>query len=236
MTTPITATTTLVVGGTGHLGRTIAGHFAERGDDVIVTGREQVTADEVASGIGFATRGLALDLSRPREIADAVSSVDRVDHVVITAADTHPNSLESFDVDLAVKAITIKLVGYAEVVRSLRDRLGRDGSVVLFGGLAKERPYPGSTMVSTFNAGISGLTKTLAREIAPHRVNSLHPGLVGDSRRWRDTPVEKQPFSASTPIGRLISRHEIVDAVDFLLRNGGVNGIDLHLDGGLLVT
>lgn len=50
---------------------------------------------------------------------------------------------------------------------------------MLFGGLAKDRPYPGSTIVTAFNQGITGLVKTLAVEIAPHRVNAVHPGVVG---------------------------------------------------------
>jgi NAD(P)-dependent dehydrogenase (short-subunit alcohol dehydrogenase family) len=68
-----------------------------------------------------------------------------------------------------------------ETVRVLRDRFTPAASVVLFGGLAKERPYPGSTIVSTFNAGITGLVRTLAVEIGPHRVNALPPGPIGDS-------------------------------------------------------
>ncbi|WP_455908095.1 hypothetical protein [Streptomyces chartreusis] len=80
-------------------------------------------------------------------------------------------------------------------------------SVVLFGGLAKERPYPGSTVVTTFSAGITGLVKTLAVEMAPHRVNALHPGLIGDSPKWRDVrwprsptpPISCSATPASTP-------------------------------------
>ncbi len=89
-------------------------------------------------------------------------------------------------------------------------------------------------MVSTFNAGISGLVKTLAVELAPYRVNSLHSGLIGDSPRWRD--VENPPHANQTPIGRLVTMDEIADAVEFLLGNGGINAHDLHLDGGLLAT
>ena len=105
---------------------------------------------------------------------------------------------------------------------------------MLFGGLAKDRPYPGSTMVTTHNASISGLVKTLAVEIAPHRVNALHPGIVGDSPKWRDVPAH--PHIARTPIGRLVTMAEIADATEFLLRNTGVNAQDLVVDGGVLTT
>ena len=49
-------------------------------------------------------------------------------------------------------------------------------------------------------------------------------------------PVENQPGALRTPIGRLVTKSEIVHATDFLLTNGGVNAIDLHIDGGFLIT
>jgi NAD(P)-dependent dehydrogenase (short-subunit alcohol dehydrogenase family) len=160
--------------------------------------------------------------------------VRAVDHLVITAIEQGVNSLTEFDIAAAVRAVTIKLVGYTETVRVLRPRFRPDASVVLFGGLAKERPYPGSTIVTAFNGGITGLVKTLAVEIAPHRVNALHPGVVGDSPKWREVP--NHPHAARTPIGRLVTMDEVADATEFLLRNSGVNAHDLFVDGGLLAT
>ncbi|GAA2097727.1 SDR family oxidoreductase [Streptomyces albiaxialis] len=226
--------TSVVIGGSGGLGRAVAGRFAGRGDSVVVTSRDAERARATAEEIGGASRGLAVDLSRPGTIAAALADVAEVDRLVLTAMEPAPNSLAEFDVDSAVRAVTVKLVGYAESVRALRDRLRPGAAVVLFGGMAKERPYPGSTMITTFNAGLSGLVKTLAVEMAPHRVNALHPGVVGDSPRWRE--VNDHPHARRTPIGRLVTMDEIVDATDFLLRNGGMNGHDLHVDGGLLAA
>lgn len=119
-------------------------------------------------------------------------------------------------------------------MRVLRDRFTPEASVVLFGGLAKERPYPGSTIVTAINSAVTGLVKTLALEIAPHRVNSIHPGVVGESPRWHDMP--DHPHVPRTPIGRLVTMAEVADATDFLLRNTDVNAQDLFVDGGLRVT
>lgn len=226
--------TSVVIGGSGGLGRVVARRFADRGDSVVVTSRDGTRAQATAEEIGGATSGLAVDLSQPETISSALSSVTEVDQLVLTAMDPIPNSLAEFDVNNAVRAVTVKLVGYAEAVRVLRDRFQPTASVVLFGGMAKERPYPGSTMVSTFNSGLSGLVRTLAIELAPHRINALHPGVVKDSPRWQD--VEDHPHERRTPIGRLVTTAEIADATDFLLRNTGVNAHDLHIDGGLLVT
>jgi NAD(P)-dependent dehydrogenase (short-subunit alcohol dehydrogenase family) len=119
-------------------------------------------------------------------------------------------------------------------VHVLLDRFSPGASVVLFGGLAKERPYPGSTIVTAFNGGVTGLVKTLAVEIAPHRVNAVHPGVVGDSPRWRSIPGH--PHVARTPIGRLVTMAEVADATMFLLHNTGVNAYDLFIDGGVLTS
>jgi NAD(P)-dependent dehydrogenase (short-subunit alcohol dehydrogenase family) len=227
-------TTSVIVGGASGLGRVIAQRFANRGDRVVITSRSRARADEVAADIGGQTRGLAIDLARPETIADDLADVADVDNLVITAIEQGVNSLKAFDIALAIRSVTVKLVGYTETVRVLRPRFRPGASVVLFGGLAKERPYPGSTMVTAFNGGVSGLVKTLAVEIAPHRINALHPGIVGDSPKWRDVP--NHPHVARTPIGRLVTMEEVAEATEFLLRNGGVNAHDLFVDGGLLVT
>jgi len=224
----------VIVGGSSGIGRVIAQRFADRGDDVVITSRDAATADAVAKEIGAKTRGLALDLAQPDSIEDGLADVLEVDRLVITAIEQAVNTVRDFDIVQAVRSVTVKLVGYTEVVRVLHPRFGADASVVLFGGVAKERPYPGSTMVSTFNGGVTGLIKTLAIEIAPHRVNALHPGVVGDSPKWRDVP--DHPHIPRTPLGRLVTMAEVADATDFLLDNGGVNAVDLFVDGGLLVT
>lgn len=227
-------TSTLVVGGSGGVGRVIARRFADRGDDVIITSRDTVRAEAAAAEVGARTSVLTLDLARPDTLAASLVALSEVDNLIITAVGQAPNTLAGLNVSDAIAAVTMKLVGYAETVRVLRDRFNPGAAVVLFGGLAKERPYPGSTMVTTFNAGITGLVKTLAVEIAPHRVNALHPGLIGDSPKWRD--VSNPPHSAETPIGRLVTMAEIADATEFLLRNTGMNAHDLHVDGGVLAT
>jgi NAD(P)-dependent dehydrogenase (short-subunit alcohol dehydrogenase family) len=226
--------TSLVIGGASDgVGGVIARRLASRGKQVIVTSRDSSRAEAAAKDIGPAARGISVDLSRPESIASELDSITGVDDVVITAMESVPITLADFQVEAAVRSVTIKLVGYAEAVRSLHGRFRPGASVVLFGGLAKERPYPGSTMVTTFNAGLTGLVKTLAAEVAPHRVNAIHPGLIGDSPKWRD--ATSHPAITATPIGRLVTMDEVADATEFLLRNTGMNAHDLYIDGGLLI-
>lgn len=224
----------LIVGGSGGLGREIARYYAERGDSVVVTSRSTERAEQAAAEIGGDTRGLAVDLAEPETIEKALADVGEVDHVVITAIEQYGNTVKAFSIADAVRASTVKLVGYTEVARVLHDRMRPGASIVLFGGLGKVRPYPGSTMITATNSAVSGVMRTLAVELAPVRVNALHPGIVGDSPAWADR--DQSYVADRTPIGRATTTAEVVDAVDFLLRNGAANAIDLHLDGGIRVA
>ncbi|MDT7841656.1 SDR family oxidoreductase [Streptomyces justiciae] len=224
----------VVIGGTSGIGREFARMRAGRGDDVLITGRDAHRTDTAAKEIG--ARGLALDLSRPREIGAALAGAGRVDHLVLAGISRDDNRVAAYDVDAAVHLVTLKLVGYTEAVHALRPGLHEDSAIVLFGGQAKERPYPGATTVATVNAGVTGLVHTLAVELAPVRVNAVHPGVVGDSPYWRDKPAEVLAgLRARTPTGRLAAMADVVDAVDFLLRNRSVNAVGLAVDGGWLL-
>ena len=224
----------VIIGGTGGLGQVIAQRLADRGDDLVITSRDLARAEVVAAKVGGSARGLAVDLSKPAGLADALADIDEVDNLVICGIEQARTRLAEFDIEAATRVVTIKLVGYTETVRVLRPRFRPGASVVLFGGLAKDKPYPGSTMVTVFNQGVSGLVKTLAIEIAPHRVNAVHPAAVGDSPNWRD--FKNHPHVPRTPIGRLVTMDEVAGATEFLLANTGINGQDLIIDGGLLVT
>jgi NAD(P)-dependent dehydrogenase (short-subunit alcohol dehydrogenase family) len=229
--------TVVVVGGTRGLGREVAQHYAASGHDVVVTGRDQAGAESCAAEIGGSTRGLALDLGEPHAIADRLSAVDSVQHLVLAAIDRDSNTVREYDIDAAIRLVTLKLVGYTEVIHALAARFVQDSSILIFGGLARDRPYPGSTTVTTVNGGVTGLVRTLVIELAPTRVNALHPAIVGDSPQWRDMPPERfEALVGRTPTGRLVTMAQIVDASRFLLENEAINGVNLPADGGWLCT
>ena len=223
----------VVVGGTRAIGLEIVKHYAARGDQVVLSGQSRESADRAVEEVGRENVHAAVfDLAQPRSIAPALAEVGPVRHLVLAAIDRDSNSISEYDIDRAIRLVTLKLVGYATVVHSLLDRMSDDSSIVLFGGMAKERPYPGSTTVSTVNGGVVGLTRTLVEEIKPIRVNSIHPGIVGDSPYWAEKPAAIDNYASQTPTGRLTTMDDIVGAVVFLLENHGVNGVDLIVDNG----
>ena len=225
----------VIVGGTRGIGRELARAYAERGDDVVVTGRDADRAAEAAADIGGSARGIALDLAQPGAIAGALADVGPVRHLALVAIDRDANRAKEYDLERALGLVTLKLVGYTETIHALVDRMADDASILMFGGLAKDRPYPGSTTVSTINGGVTGMVHTLAVELGPIRVNAIHPGIVGDSPMWRDNEAMLESVTKRTPIGRPVTMEEVVGAALFLLENGGVSGVNLAVDGGWLL-
>lgn len=223
----------LVVGGTGGIGREVARHYLDQGQEVVLTGSNQERSAAVAAELGDAATGLGFDLSQPETIADALADVGPVSRLVLAAISRDNNPVRDYTIAGAINLTTMKLVGYTATIHTLIERFSTDTSVVLFGGRAKDRPYPGSTTVTTVNGGVSSLIRTLAIELAPIRFNAIHPGIVGDSPFWEgkslDAVVER------TPTGRLATMAEVVDATVFLLENRAVNGVNLYVDGGWML-
>lgn len=229
----MTQGTVVVVGGTGCIGREVARHYHETGAPVVITGRDAARAGEVAAGIGKDVVGLGFDLSHPETIAAGLAGVGPVSRLVLAAIYRDNNPVKQYDIPLAIDLTVMKLVGYTAVVHTLLDRMGDDSSVVLYGGRAKDRPYPGSTTVTTVNGGISSIIRTLAIELAPIRFNAIHPGIVGDSPYWKDKTLDA--VIARTPTRRLATMADVVGATVFLLENPAMNGTNLYVDGGWML-
>ncbi|MDF2920302.1 MAG: family NAD(P)-dependent oxidoreductase [Microbacterium sp.] len=231
--------TILVAGGSSGIGLELAKDLVAGGDRVIVTSRSRETADEVAAELGTNATGVALDVSEPEGIADQLRGVPALDGVVMAAIERDANTIRDYDIARARRLITLKLIGYTETVHTLLDRLtpSVETGIVLFGGRAKDAPYPGSTTVSTINGGVDGLMNTLAHELAPIRVNSLHPGIIGDSPFWAGKPDGVLAgYESRTPGGTLATMADVVDAVRFLLFNRGVSAHSLNVDRGWRIT
>jgi len=220
----------LIVGGTAGLGREVASHYRNEGNQVVITGRDQERSDKVASELGEGVRGIGVDLAEPETIGDALSDVGTISRLVITAVVRDHNPIREYNISTANDLIMMKMIGYTETIHTLIPRFTEDASVVLFGGLAKERPYPGAVTIATVNGGVSTMINDLVVELAPIRFNAIHPGIVGDSPYWEGKDLNA--FVERTPTGKLATMAEVVDATVFLLENPAINGVNLYVDGG----
>lgn len=227
--------TTVVVGGSAGIGLEFARSRSAAGQDVVIAARNMDRANKAASEIGAVA--IHVDLTEPTTIADSLAGIETVDELVILAIDRDQNSVKDYAIDRAIALTTTKLVSYIETVHVLYPRMTPDASIVLFGGRAKDKPYPGSTTVSTINGGVMGMVNTMAMELAPVRVNAIHPGIVGDSWYWAEKPASVlEAYRSRTPTGVLATMADVVDTIDFLLRNKSMNGQQIYIDGGWMLT
>ena len=206
--------------------------MAARGEKIVLTSRDAGRAATAARKVGGDAIGLAFDLAEPQAIAAKLAGVGAVDHLVFSAIERDRNSVKDYDVGRAIRLATMKLVGYVEVVHTLLPRLTANASVVLFGGQARERPYPGSTTVTAVNGAVTTMVRNLAYELSAIRFNAIHPGLVGDSPAWAGNAVAIERARAQSPGGRIPTTADCVAATLFLLDNASMNGANLVIDAG----
>jgi NAD(P)-dependent dehydrogenase (short-subunit alcohol dehydrogenase family) len=227
----------VVVGGTSGIGLALAQAAHALGCNLTIAGRGAERAAAIAKSIGARVTGCHIDLEDVNSIQAGLAGGPPIDHLVLLPIYSATTVVKDFDVAEANRTLQVKLIGYLEAVHAALPRLKPTSSIVLFGGTAKSRPYPTSTMLTVANAGVVGVMKTLAVELAPIRVNAVSPGVVGDSPKWDaivkagDDPVLKA-LAARTPTRRLATMADVIGAVFFLLDNQSVNGHDLEIDGG----
>jgi NAD(P)-dependent dehydrogenase (short-subunit alcohol dehydrogenase family) len=227
----------VVIGGTSGIGLPLARAVHALGCKLTITGRGAERVSEIAKSIGAGVTGCPVDLEDAASIRAGLAAGPAIDHLVLVPIYSLATSVKNFNVAEANRLLHTKLTGYIETVSTVLPRLKPTSSIVLFGGLAKAKPYPNSTMITVANAGIVGVMKTLAVELAPIRVNSVSPGLVADSPKWDDivkkgaNPVVNA-MAARTPTRRLATMADVIHVVFFLLDNQSVNGHDVEVDGG----
>jgi NAD(P)-dependent dehydrogenase (short-subunit alcohol dehydrogenase family) len=228
--------TVVVVGGTCEIGKHLAIHYARKGHPVVISSRDLGRAQSAAGEIGGDCTGICLDLAEPHDIANALAGVEDVQHLALVALYRDNNTVRDYNIDEAIKLVTLKLVGYTECVHVLASKMREDASIVIFGGLARNQPYPGSTTITTVNGGVSTLINSLALELTPVRVNAIHPGQVGDTPAWVNKPKEVlDDLKRRTALGRLVTIEDVIHATVFLLENRGVTGVNLRVDGGRMM-
>ena len=108
----------VVVGGTRAIGFEIAKQYVQRGDRVVVTGQDAGRVASAVEQLGSASTGATFDLAEPTSIAPALADVGPVRRLALVAIDRDQNSVAAYDIAKAIRLVTLKLVGYTEVVHS----------------------------------------------------------------------------------------------------------------------
>jgi NAD(P)-dependent dehydrogenase (short-subunit alcohol dehydrogenase family) len=231
-----TPQTVLVIGGTSGMGRATAQLLAARGDAVIVAGRSRARAQGAAREIGGSATGIEINLVNILSIEAAAAETGPIDHLVLSAADLSYAPFRELAISDARNVFESKFWGYYRAVQVFGPQLPKTGSITFFSGVAADRPAPGTVAVTTVNAAIEGLTRALAVELAPVRVNAVSPGTV-DTEAWshlsdEDKASAFEQQARSLLVGRVGRPEDVASTVVHLIDNGFTTGAIHHVDGG----
>jgi 3-oxoacyl-[acyl-carrier protein] reductase len=242
----MTPPTAIVTGGTRGIGAAIASWLAERGASVVVSGRDEERlrgAVKDLEALPGAVLGLVADVTR-REDADrlvdaARERFGRIDVLVNNAGITRDALLvrmkdEDWDEVLEVNLRGAFLMARAAARTMMRQRAGR---IINITSTAGAMGNPGQANYSAAKAGLIGLTKSMARELARWNilVNAVAPGLI-ETDMAASLPAEaREALLAQVPLGRIGSPREVAEVVGFLAGDGAayVTGQVVHVNGGL---
>jgi NAD(P)-dependent dehydrogenase (short-subunit alcohol dehydrogenase family) len=233
MTTALQDKTVLVVGRGSGIARAIADAVRGQGARLIVAGRHP---DALAAAYGDGVQVEAVDLTDDASINRLAERVGAVDHVVSTASARARGLLQDLTRDAVQASLDTKVIGPLMLARAFRDRIDPGGSLLLFSGVAAFKIQPGTLAVAITNGAADTLTRSLAVELAPIRVNALSPGVI-DTGAWDALGDERKAamfehVATTNPARRIGDAFDVAEAALLALTNAFMTGMTLHVDGG----
>jgi NAD(P)-dependent dehydrogenase (short-subunit alcohol dehydrogenase family) len=227
----------LVLGGTSGIGYAVAESAARAGARVTVVSSNPERVGQAVRSLPDETAGHAADLTDATAIAALLGEIGPIDHLVFTAGENLTMStVDELDFDAARRFFALRYFGALAAVKAAASLVRPGGSIVLTTGNAKDRPQAGWSVGSSICGAIEALTRALAVELAPIRVNAVSPGVVR-SPLWDglDETVREQLYADTAktlPVGRVGEPQDIAEAYLYLMNERFATGSIITVDGG----
>jgi NAD(P)-dependent dehydrogenase (short-subunit alcohol dehydrogenase family) len=231
----------LVLGGTSGIGLATAASAAQLGAKVVVASGRAESVERALATLPAGTSGEVADLTDPDAARTLVARVGAIDHLVFTAGDALTLSpVADMEIDAARSAFDLRFFGALAAVGAAAAQLRPGGSVVLTTGIAAFRPGPGWSVAASICGAVISLTRALAVELAPVRVNAVSPGYIR-SPLWNGMDdATRSAFYAqvgtAVPLGRVGEVDEAAQAYLHLMTSTYATGTVITVDGGSLLV
>jgi NAD(P)-dependent dehydrogenase (short-subunit alcohol dehydrogenase family) len=232
----------VVLGGSSGIGLAVAQQAAAQGASVVIASSSAERVQKAVESIGGGAQGHAVDVSDERAVAAFFSKLGAFDHLVFSAGDSlRLHDLADTDLQQARQAFELRYWSALAAVKYGSPHIRKGGSVVLTTGIAGQRPHKGWVLAASVCGTIEALTRALAVELAPIRVNAVSPGVVR-TNLWQNIMGEaerEQLFESvgnSLPVGRIGAADDIAQAYLFLMQEGFSTGQTVVVDGGAVLV
>lgn len=226
----------LVVGGSSGIGEGAAKMAAEHGAKVTIASRTEAKLKEAAARIGHSCDYATIDIREDAFVEAFFVKAGAFDHVVMSAAQVTIKPVKEFTVLEAQASMNSKFWGAYRVARSAQ--INEGGSLTLVSGAAAVRASKGRALQTAINAAVEALTKGLALEFSPIRVNTVSPGIV-ETPIWGNLDEARiaqiKQMASRTPTGRVGQPEEIAQQILVCMTNPFMTGSIIYLDGGYLL-
>jgi NAD(P)-dependent dehydrogenase (short-subunit alcohol dehydrogenase family) len=227
----------VVLGGSSGIGLATAKAAAKEGASVVVASSRKARIDDALAKLPAGTEGHVLDLANETAVQALFASLGGFDHLVFTAGETlQLGSLTSTDVEAARRFFGLRYWGAYLAAKYGRGSIRPGGSIVFTSGLAGKRPHAGWALGASICSAMEGLTRALAVELAPIRVNIVCPGVVKSPLWGKMTEADRAALYRQTadrlPVGHVGETEEIAEAYLYLMHQTYGTGQVLVVDGG----
>lgn len=225
----------ILIGGGSGIGLAIAQKAVDAGAQVVIASRSLEKLHAAAARLGGCVRVEPIDASDEQSVIDFFRRVGPFDHLAATIKPQLPSGRFLDNEPAAVSAaFDTKFWGQYRVARHGARHIRPTGSIVLTSGIASSRSYPGYSAVSAMNAATEALTKAIAVELAPVRVNCVCPGFVDTDPPLPGRAGHVKALAPGLPLDRLGAAGEIAEAYLYLFGNAYSTGSVVAVDGGAL--
>jgi NAD(P)-dependent dehydrogenase (short-subunit alcohol dehydrogenase family) len=231
----------VIVGGSSGIGLAVAHEVALQGAEVVIVSSNAERVQEAIKSIGGEARGEAVDVSDEKAVERLFTKLGAFDHLVFTAGDSLPlRELATTDLKQARRAFELRYWSALAAVKYGSPQIRKGGSVVLTTGVAGRRPQNGWVIAASVCGAIDALTRALAIELAPIRVNAVSPGVVRTNLWQNMSSAEREELYESVgkrlPVGRVGEAHDIAQAYLFLMQEEFGTGQTVVVDGGTVLV
>jgi len=230
----------VVIGGSSGIGHAVAARAIAAGASVVIGSSDPARVQTAVARLGERATGSAVDVRDESSVAAFFATTGTFDHLVFTAGDwgsfRAPRPVADLDLAAAGDVFAVRFWGAVAAIKHAQGRIAPTGSITLTDGVVAHRPRKGAALSTAMAGAIEHLTRALAVDLAPLRVNAVCPGLVL-TEVWSGMPADQREdhlrrMTAAQPLPRAGAPEEVAEAYLYLMRGTFATGQVLVVDGG----